>query len=59
MKKVGGGFAKADLENASTWYKAKTGVGCDGFHSKVHLDLTKETRGEVVEFLKNEEQSGK
>ena len=26
-------------------YKAKTGVGCDGFHPKVPLDLTKETRG--------------
>ena len=29
-------------------YKAKTGVGCD---SKVPLDLTKETRGEIVEFF--------
>ena len=25
-------------------YKAKTGGGCDGFHPKVPLDLTKETR---------------
>ena len=32
-------------------YKAKTGVGCDGFHPKVPLDLTNETNGEVVEFL--------
>ena len=33
-------------------YKVKTGgVGCDGFHPKVHQDVTKETRGEIVEFL--------
>ena len=31
-------------------YKAKTGVGCDGFHPKIPLDLTKETRGEILEF---------
>ena len=40
-------------------YKAKTGVGCDGFPPKVLLDLTKETRGEIVEFLEKVEQSGK
>ena len=40
-------------------YKAKTGVGCDGFHSKVPLDLTKETRGEIVEFLEKVEQNRK
>ena len=34
-------------------------VGCDGFHPKVPLDLTKETRGEIVEFLEKVEQSGK
>ena len=39
-----------DLEKASRLYKAKTEVGCDGFHPKVPLDLTKETRGEIVEF---------
>ena len=33
--------------------------GCDGFHQKVSLDLTRETRGEVVEFLEKVEQSGK
>ena len=42
---------QGDLEDASRLYKAKTGVGCDGFHPKVLLDLTKETRGEIVEFL--------
>ena len=25
-------------------YKAKTGVGCDGFHPKVPPDVTEETR---------------
>ena len=48
-----------DLEKASTSYQAKTGVGCDGFHPKVPLDLTKGTRGEIVEFLEKVEQSGK
>ena len=43
----------------SRLYKAKTGVGCDGFHPEVPLDLTKETRGEIVEFQEEEEQSGK
>ena len=50
---------EGDLEKASRLYKAKTGVGCDGFHPKVPLDLTKETRGEIVEFLVKVEQSGK
>ena len=40
-------------------YKAKTGVGRDGFHPKVPLELTKETREEVLEFLEKVEQSGK
>ena len=39
------------LEKVSKLHKAKTGAGCDGFHSKVHLNVTKETRGEVVEFF--------
>ena len=39
--------------------QSKTGVGCDGFHSKVPLDLAEETRGEIVEFLEKVEQSGK
>ena len=47
------------LEEVSRLYMAKTGVGCDGFHPKVFLDLTKETRREIVEFLEKVEQSGK
>ena len=50
---------ECDLERVSRLCKAKTGAGCDGFHLKVPLDLTKETRGEVVEFLEKVEQSGK
>ena len=50
---------EGDLEKASRLYKAKTGVGCDGFHPKVPLDLTKETKGEIVFFLRKVEQSGK
>ena len=34
-------------------------MGCDGFQPKVHLDLTKETKGVIVEFLKEVEQSEK
>ena len=34
-------------------------MGCDDFHPKVHLDLAKETRGEVVKFLEKVEQCGK
>ena len=33
-----------ELEKVSKVYKAKTGVGCCGFHSKVLLDLSEETR---------------
>ena len=47
------------LEEVSRLYKAKTGVGCDGFQPSVSLDLTKETSGEIVEFLEKVEQSGK
>ena len=36
---------EGDLERASRMYTAKTGVGCDGFHPKVPVDLTKETTG--------------
>ena len=50
---------KGDLEKVSRLCKAKTGVGCDGFHPKVLLDLTKETRREIVEFFERVEQSGK
>ena len=50
---------ECDLEKASRMYKAKTGVGCDGFYPKVPLVLTKETRGEMVECLEKVKQSGK
>ena len=30
-------------------------MGYDGFHPKVHLELTKETSGEIVEFLEVEQ----
>ena len=43
---------ECELEKASRLYKAKTGVGCNGFRSKVPLDVTKETRGEIVEILR-------
>ena len=46
---------EGDLDKASRVYKAKTG----GFQPKVPLDLTKETRGDIVEFLEMVEQSGK
>ena len=50
---------ECDLKNASGLYKAKAGVGCDGFHPKVPLDLTRETRKEIVELREKVEQSGK
>ena len=49
----------SDLEKTTRNYKAQTAVGCDGFHPKVPLDLTRETRGEVEEFLEKVEQCGK
>ena len=59
---MGGSAAEVERvwpEKASRMYIAKTGVGCDGYHPKVPLDLTKETSGEIVEFLEEVEQSGK
>ena len=50
---------ECELEKASMLYNAKTGIGCDGFHPKVLLYLTKETRREIVELLEKVEQSGK
>ena len=50
---------ECDLEKAWRMYKAKIGVGCDGFHPKVPLDLTNEKRGTIVELLEKAEQSGK
>ena len=46
-------------KKASRLYEAKTGVGCNGVHAKVPLDLTKGTRGTFVEFLEKVDQSGK
>ena len=31
--------------------QATTGVGCDGFHPRVPLDLSKEARAKVVKFF--------
>ena len=39
--------------------KDRCKMGCDGFHPKVSLDLTKETRGEVVDVLDKVEQFGR
>ena len=50
---------ECDSEKVSKLYIAKTGVQCDGFHPKVPLDVSEETRGENVEFLEEVEQSGK
>ena len=36
---------ECELEEVSRLHKAKTGVGCNGFHPKVHLDLTIQTMG--------------
>ena len=49
---------EGDLEKASRLHKTKT-RGCDGIHPYVPLDMTKDTRGETVEFLDKVEQSGK
>ena len=50
---------EGELEKVSRLCKAKTGVGCDGFHPTVLLDVIKGTRCEMVEFLEKVEQSGK
>ena len=50
---------ECDLVKASRLYKAKTGVGCEGFHPRVPVDLTKETRVGVVALLEKGEQSGR
>ena len=39
------------LEKVSKLYNAKQGEGRDGFHAKVALDVTKKTRGAIVEFF--------
>ena len=47
------------LEKSARSYNAKTGVVCDGFHPKSPLGLTRETIGEVVEFVEKGEQCGR
>ena len=42
-----------ELRRAASSYKAGTGVGLDGFHSKVLLDLGSETCSGIVELLAN------
>ena len=46
---------EGDLKRHRHCTRQKTGVGCDGFHTKTPLDLTKETRGEIVEFVEKVE----
>ena len=49
IEEIRGSAAKAKgvlIGKVSKLHKAKTGVGCDGFHTKVLLHVTKETRGE-------------
>ena len=50
---------EGDSEKAARNYKALTGVGCNGFRTEVPLDLSKRTRGDVVEFLEKEAQCGR
>ena len=54
-------FQECDLKKASGLYKAKIKQEWDATAStrKYLLDLTKETRGEIVEFLEKLEQRGK
>ena len=42
---------ECDLEKASRLYMANEGVGCDGFHSEVLLDVKKETVCMMMLFL--------
>ena len=56
VEEVGGGYAKVVGEAAKNQQRQE---GCDSFHPTVPLDLTKETRREVVEFLEKVEQCGR
>ena len=51
--------AQKRLERAARSYKAATGVGCDGFHPQVPVDLPRETTGRIVEFFEQVEQCGR
>ena len=60
MEEIGGSLTKAKeckLEKASRLHKAKTGVGCDGFHSSSFV-LDKRSK-RIVEFFEKVGQSGK
>ena len=46
------------LQRAARSYKVTVGVGCDGFHPRVSLDLTKVVCDELAEFLPKVEQCG-
>ena len=46
------------FERAARSYKATTGVGCHGIHYTVPLDISKETKREVVKFIEKVEQCG-
>ena len=62
IEEIGRSTAKAERESfgrSVEIVQGKDRSGCDGFHPKVPLDFTKETRGEIVEFLEKVEQSGK
>ena len=48
-----------DVTDSVVSCKATENVGCDGFSPKVPLDLSKETRGEVVEFFEKVELCGR
>ena len=50
---------EGDLEKAASNYKATAEMGGDGFHPNVPLDSSKETRGNVAEFLEKMEQCGR
>ena len=54
IEEIRGSAAKAkecELEKELKLYNATTAVGCDGFHPKVPLDVTKETTGKVVDVV--------
>ena len=49
--------AKAEnLEKTVRSCKATTGGSCDRFHPQVLLDISKETRGDIVKFFEKVEQ---
>ena len=50
---------EGDLAKAAKIYKTETGVACNAFHPEVPLDLARESRKKVVEFLEKVEQCRK